>query len=259
MNAHATYLLHLADNALILGQRNAQWCGHGPQLEEDIALTNISLDLVGQARLLYQHAADRIGNTNEDQLAYWREAHEFRNHTLLELPHTTAYLPSASVLRDYSVTTTRNFLYSSFMNLLWAALQNSTDAQLAAIAAKSLKEVRYHLRHSTGWMLRLGDGTPESHARMQAALDHLMPYTQEFWTGSDFENAVCQSNIGADVAALQNAWHASVAEVVTQASLQMPPATGYITQGKNGLHSEHLSYLLADMQCIARAHPNATW
>jgi ring-1,2-phenylacetyl-CoA epoxidase subunit PaaC len=259
MNAHVTYLLHLADNALILGQRNAQWCGHGPQLEEDIALTNIALDHVGQARMLYQHTASLLGNTDEDKLAYWREPQQFRNHTLLELPHSTAYLPSASVTRDYSVTIARNFLYSSLMNLVWAALQSSSDAQLAAIAAKSLKEVRYHLRHSTDWMLRLGDGTQESHARMQAALDHLMPYTQEFWTGSDFESAAAQSGVGIDMAALKDTWQSSVATVITQATLQIPPATGYITQGKNGLHSEHLSYLLADMQSLARTHPDAVW
>jgi ring-1,2-phenylacetyl-CoA epoxidase subunit PaaC len=287
MSAHTTYLLHLADNALILGQRNAEWCGHGPQLEEDIALANMALDNIGQARLLYQHAASLIAptlpathgalppegalapwggpaalrdvNINEDKLAYWREAHEFRNHTLMELPHSTAYLPSASVVRDYSVTIARNFLVSSLMNLVWAALQSSKDAQLAAIAAKSLKEVRYHLRHSTDWMLRLGDGTPESHQRMQAALDHLMPYTQEFWTGSDFETATTQSGVGTDMAALKDTWQSSVATVVTQATLQMSPAAGYITQGKNGVHSEHLSYLLGEMQSLARTHPDAVW
>lgn len=259
MDAHATYLLHLADNALILGQRNAQWCGHGPQLEEDIALANMGLDSIGQARLLYQHAAGLMGNTDEDKLAYFRDAHEFRNYTLLELPHSTAYLPSASVVRDYGVTIARNFLYSSLMNLVWAQLQRSQDEQLAAIAAKSLKEVRYHLRHSTDWMLRLGDGTPQSHTRMQAALDHLMPYTQEFWTASDFETSAVQSGMGADLSALQDAWRSSVTTVVTQATLQMPPDNGYITQGKNKQHSEHLSYLLGDMQSLARAHPNAVW
>ncbi len=259
ISAPASYLLHLADNALILGQRNAQWCGHGPQLEEDIAMANIGLDHIGQARMLYQHAATVMGSTDEDKLAYFRDAQAFRNYTLLELPHSTAYLPSASVERDYAVTITRNFLYSSLMHLVWHALQTSSDAHLAAIAAKSLKEVRYHLRHSTDWMLRLGDGTDASHRRMQAALDHLMPYTQEFWTSSDFEQAALLNGSGVDVHTLKDTWQTSVAGIVTEATLQMSPSTGYLTQGKIGQHSEHLSYLLADMQSLARAHPNATW
>ncbi|MFM6992538.1 MAG: 1,2-phenylacetyl-CoA epoxidase subunit PaaC [Rhodoferax sp.] len=254
------YLLHLADNALVLGQRNAEWCGHGPVLEEDIAMANIGLDHIGQCRLLYQHAAGLMGGgATEDRLAYFRAPEAFRNYVLLELPHSTAYAPSTAVERDYAVTITRNFLYSSLMNLLWDALQGSKDAQLAAISAKSLKEVRYHLRHSTDWMLRLGDGTVASNARMQAALDHLMPYTQELWTASAFETAALAQGIGADTAGLQAAWQQSVGAVVAEAGLKAASSAGHITRGKEGLHSEHLSYLLAEMQSLARAHPDAVW
>jgi ring-1,2-phenylacetyl-CoA epoxidase subunit PaaC len=256
----AAYLLHLADNALIHGQRIAEWCGHGPVLEEDIAMANIGLDHIGQARMLYQHAAEIIGNsTTEDSLAYFRNPEEFRNYVLLELPHQTAFVPSANVPRDYSITITRNFLYATLMSLVWQGLQSSKDAQLAAIAAKSAKEVRYHLRHSTDWMLRLGDGTPESHTKMQAALDHLMPFTQEFFTTTEFEHEAAAQGIGINISALKDAWQSAVTTVVTQATLQMSPSTGHLTRGKEGQHSEHLSYLLAEMQSLARAHPGAVW
>lgn len=257
---HAPYILHLADNALIHGQRIAEWCGHGPVLEEDIAMANIGLDHIGQARMLYQHAAQLLGNNaTEDSLAYFRNAQEFRNYVLLELPHQTAFAPSVKAPRDYSITITRNFLYATLMSLVWQGLQSSKDTQLAAIAAKSAKEVRYHLRHATDWMLRLGDGTRESHDKMQAALDYLMPYTQEFFTTSDVENEALQLGIGADMRALKDAWQSAVATVVTQATLQMSVAAGHITHGKAGQHSEHLSYLLAEMQSLARAHPGAVW
>ena len=260
MNFSPDYLLHLADNALVLGQRNAEWCGHGPVLEEDIALANIGLDHIGQARLLYQHVATQIGgDATEDTLAYFRNPEEFRNYVLLELPHRTAFAPSAAVERDYAVTIARNFLYSSLMILVWDALQNSTDTQLAAIAAKSVKEVRYHLRHSTDWMLRLGDGTAESHARMQAALDYLMPYTQEFWATSAMETEAFAADVGVDIGALKERWQASVDQVLAEATLTISSPKGHVTRGKDGIHSEHLSYLLAEMQSLARAHPEATW
>lgn len=261
---HADYLLHLADNALLLGQRNAEWCGHGPVLEEDIAMANISLDLIGQARLLYQHAAAlRADGSTEDSLAYLRDAHEFRNYTLLELPHfpaaTGLLAGTAAADRDYATTLVRNFLYSSLMVLLWDALQASSDAQLAAIAAKSLKEVRYHLRHARDWLVRLGDGTPQSHARMQSALDQLMPYTQEFWTVSAIESAAAADGTGVEAATLRAAWDASVDAAIAQATLRRPANGGHVTQGKNGLHSEHLGYVLAEMQSLARQHPGAQW
>ena len=257
----ANYLLHLADNALVLGQRNAEWCGHGPILEEDIAMANISLDLVGQARLLYQEAARRIGGeATEDTLAYFRDAPEFRNYTLLELPHRVGLVGYAQSDIDYSVTLVRNFLYGSLMVMVWDALQRSSDEALAAIAAKSLKEAKYHLRHASDWMVRLGDGSEDSHARMQAALDHLMPYTQEFWATSELESQAVATGAAVDVPALRTAWDALVNEVLAEATLKRPalPA-GYITQGKSGIHSEHLSYLLGEMQGLARAHPGAQW
>ncbi|PRD68805.1 phenylacetate-CoA oxygenase subunit PaaI [Malikia spinosa] len=260
MSATANYLLHLADNAVVLGQRNAEWCGHGPALEEDIALANVSLDLIGQARLLYQQAATELGgDATEDRLAYFRDVPEFRNYTLLELPHHSALVGYAKSDLDYGTTIVRNFLYSALMVLVWEQLQQSKDEQLAAIAAKSLKEVRYHLRHSRDWLVRLGDGTDDSHARVQAALDHLMPYTQEFWTGSSMEAAAVAAGVGVDVAALKSDWDQLVDDALLEATLQRPKGEGYVTQGKNGLHSEHLGFLLSEMQGLARSHPTATW
>lgn len=257
----ADYLLHLADNALVLGQRNAEWCGHGPILEEDIAMANVSLDLIGQARLLYQEAARRMGgDATEDSLAYFRDGHQFRNYTLLELPHRTGLVGYAQSDIDYSVTLVRNFLYSALMVLVWDRLQHSQDEALAAIAAKSLKETRYHLRHASDWLVRLGDGSDESHARMQAAIDHLMHYTEEFWTASDAEASAVQAGVGADVPSLRAQWDALVDAVLADATLVRPaPVKGYVAQGKQGVHSEHLGYLLAQMQSLARAHPGATW
>ncbi|MFZ4624238.1 MAG: 1,2-phenylacetyl-CoA epoxidase subunit PaaC [Rhodoferax sp.] len=255
------YLLHLADNALILGQRNAQWCGHGPVLEEDLALANNSLDLIGQARLLYQHVATvrRDGKTSEDLLAYFRDVPDFKNYTLLELPHSTALAPTAAGERDYAVTIGRNFLYSALMVLVWQALKSSNDAQLAAIAAKSLKETSYHLRHAHDWLLRLGDGTDASHARMQAAIDHLMPYTQEFFTPSVMESAAVKTGMGVATQPLQAAWNTQVDEALAQATLTRPAVGGHVSTGKTGVHSEHLGFVLAEMQSLARAHPQAVW
>ncbi len=255
------YLLHLADNALILGQRNAQWCGHGPVLEEDLALANNSLDLIGQARLLYQQVAAlrKDGKTTEDLLAYFRDVPDFKNYTLLELPHSTALAPTASGNRDYAVTIARNFLYSALMLGVWEGLKNSTDKQLAAIAAKSFKETSYHLRHAHDWVLRLGDGTPESHARMQAAMDHLMPYTQEFWAPSAMEAVAFKMGMGVDTRGLQDGWNEMVDDALAQATLTRPKAGGHVPTGKHGVHSEHLGFVLAEMQCLARAHPQAAW
>lgn len=273
MAGHIEYLLHLADNALILGQRNAEWCGHGPVLEEDIAMANISLDLIGQARLLYQHVAvvqnsHKAGNSapdiTEDTLAYFRDAAEFRNYTLLELPHfpsaTGLLAATAASERDFATTIVRNFLYSALMVLLWEALQDSSDSELAAIAAKSLKEVRYHLRHSRDWLVRFGDGTDESRARAQSALQHLMPYTQEFWAGSATETAAAATGVGVlPATTLRDSWDAIVDDALDEATLQRPAPGGYVTQGKHGRHSEHLGHVLGEMQSLARLHPGATW
>ncbi|WP_291012461.1 1,2-phenylacetyl-CoA epoxidase subunit PaaC [Hydrogenophaga sp.] len=280
-NAPVDYLLHLADNALVLGQRNAEWCGHGPVLEEDLALANNSLDLIGQARLLYQHAATLInadpaevqrfahlqgarqnGQITEDTLAYFRDTAEFRNHTLLELPHHGALVGYAVAERDYATTIARNFLYSAFMVLVWQQLQASSDAQLAGVAAKSLKEVRYHLSHASDWLVRFGDGTDESHARAQAALDHLLPYCEAFWSANPAEDAAVAKGAGVRVAELRDDWNAIVHETLSEATLQRSdtqPHVGYVAQGHVGLHSEHLGFLLAEMQSLARAHPQAVW
>ena len=254
------YLLHLADNALILGQRNAEWCGHGPILEEDIALANNSLDLIGQARLLYQRAAElQGGDATEDTLAYFRDVPDFLNYTLVELPHSSALLPTASGDRDFATTIVRNFVYSALMVLLWERLQSSSDTQLAAIAAKSLKEVRYHLRHARDWLVRMGDGTPESHERSQSALNHLFPYTQEFWTDSAHETQALHSGMGVDVRSLQTDWNTMVDEALEAATLKRPAAGGFVSTGKHAVHSEHLGFVLAEMQSLARAHPTAVW
>lgn len=258
--APVDYLLHLADNALILGQRNGEWCGHGPVLEEDIALTNISLDLIGQARLLYQHAAAQAGHgATEDSLAYFRDADQFRNYTLLELPHHGPLAGTAAADRDYATTIVRNFLYSTLMTLLWEALAESKDEQLAGIAVKSLKETRYHFRHARDWLARLGDGTDESHARAQAAVDHLMPYTQEFWTPSPAESQAAVDGTGVDAALLRAAWDREVDDALAEATLRRPQPGGYVPRGKEGLHSEHLGYVLSEMQGLARQHPGAQW
>jgi ring-1,2-phenylacetyl-CoA epoxidase subunit PaaC len=258
--APVDYLLQLADNALILGQRNAEWCGHGPVLEEDIALANISLDLIGQARMLYQHAASLVGGgATEDSLAYFRDAHQFRNYTLLELPHHGPLAPGGRAERDYATTIARNFLYSALMVPMWDALQSSRDPQLAAIAAKSLKETRYHLRHARDWLVKLGDGTDASHARAQAALDHLLPYTQEFWTVSPQEAAAAADATGVDNRLLRDAWEREVDETLREATLTLPAASGHIPRGKEGVHSEYLGYVLAEMQSLARQHPGAQW
>ena len=260
VTAPVDFLLHLADNALILGQRNAEWCGHGPVLEEDIALSNNSLDLIGQARLLYQHAATLIGNgATEDTLAYFRDVPDFKNYTLCELPHLPLMSATAQGDRDFATTIARNFLYSALMVLVWDQLQSSKDEQLAAIAAKSLKEARYHLRHSRDWLVRLGDGTDESHARMQAAIDALMPYTREFWLASPQEQAAQANGSGIDMAALQGDWNRIVDEALTEATLKSPADSAFLPTGKQGIHSEHLGFVLAEMQSLARQHPGATW
>ena len=270
--ASADYLLHLADNALVLGQRNAEWCGHAPVLEEDLAMANQALDLIGQARLLYQLAATRLnaegarmrpsawpaGPVTEDTLAYFRDDRDFRNYTLQELPHNPGLVPAAGGTRDWGVSIVRNFFYATLMERVWEQLAQSADTELAAIAAKSLKEVRYHVRHARDWLLRLGDGTAESHRRVQAAVDYLLPFTAEFWSASAVDAQAALA--GVDVPALRAAWERAVDAALQEATLKRPPAVdGYVPQGKQGVHSEHLSYLLADMQSLARAHPGAVW
>jgi ring-1,2-phenylacetyl-CoA epoxidase subunit PaaC len=195
----------------------------------------------------------------EDTLAYFRDVPDFRNYTLCELPHMPLMSATAQGDRDFATTIVRNFLYSSLMVLAWDQLQGSKDTQLAAIAAKSLKEVRYHLRHSRDWLVRLGDGTDTSHAKAQAALDQLLPYTQEFWTTSPQEAAALANGTGIDMAALQADWNQIVDSALAEATLQRPVTGGFVPTGKQGLHSEHLGFVLAEMQSLARQHPGATW
>jgi len=259
--APTDYLLHLADNALVLGQRNAQWCGHGPILEEELALANMSLDLVGQARLLYDLVARRAADgSTEDTYAYWRDASQFRNYTLLELPHRSPLVGYAQGDMDFAITVMRNTFYTALMVPLWQQLCDCSDPDLAAIAAKSLKEAQYHLRHACDWLVKLGDGTDSSRQRMQGALEHLWPYTAEFWVSGKLEALARSAGLLVDGAALESSWNAIIDAVLEQATLTRPPAPeGYVSEGKVGVHSEHLSFLLAEMQSLARAHPGAQW
>jgi ring-1,2-phenylacetyl-CoA epoxidase subunit PaaC len=260
MKAPAQYLLHLADNAVVLGQRNAEWCGHGPILEEDLALANVSLDLIGQSRLLYQLAAKRRGDdATEDSLAYFRDDTEFRNYTLVELPNFGPLVGYAAADRDYATTIVRNFLYHALMVLVWDRLSSSADEELAAIAQKSIKETRYHLQHTADWVIRFGDGTDESHERAQKALDYLLAYTEEFWVPSELEREAVACGAGVDVMSLRHDWDRIVDTTLAEATLVRPAVKGYVSEGKQGIHSEHLSYLLGEMQSLARAHPGATW
>ena len=261
---HFQYTLRLADNALILGQRNSEWCSHGPALEEDIALANISLDLIGQARLLYSHAAtldEQLNGTKktEDDYAYFRNEREFANYTMVELPHFGPLAGTARAGRDYAVTIVRNFLYSALMVRVWEALAASADDHLAAIAAKSIKETSYHLHHARDWLVRLGDGTDESHRRAQAALDYLMPYTREFFATDAIEQAVADAGIAPLASEFEAAWRDEVASALEEATLTAPEEVKHVTTGKHGEHSEHMGYLLAEMQSLARQHPGASW
>jgi len=247
--AHLEYVLRLADTALIHGQRLSEWCGHGPVLEEDLALTNIALDLIGQARLLLAHAAALEGaGRDEDDLAFLRDQGAYRNATLVELPNG-----------DFARTVVRNLLMSAYQVLLWRALQASRDTQLAAIAGKSLKEASYHLQHAAGWTVRLGDGTDESHRRTQSALDALWPYAAELFAPDPIDDAAAAAGIGVPCASLEGAWRAAVDPVLAEATLTAPAASPLHSRGKAGVHTEHLGHLLSEMQYLQRAYPGAKW
>lgn len=245
------YILHLADNALILGQRNAEWCGHGPILEQDIAITNISLDLIGQARSFYQYAATLINQSSyqpaiaatEDSLAYLRTEREFKNCLLVEQPNG-----------DWAQTILRQFFFSAYQSCLYEYLQSNTDQVLSAIAEKSLKEVTYHLRWSREWVIRLGDGTEESHVRIQQAIEELWRYTGEL-----FIPAVYEKECGIEVGSLKNNWVTKVAPVLNEATIAMPENIFMQTGGKTGIHTEHLGFILAELQYLQRTYPGAEW
>lgn len=242
-NTMINYLLHLADTTLILAQRNAEWCGHGPILEQDIAITNISLDLLGQSRNFYQYAAQVIGDTDEDKLAYLRTEREFKNLLLVELPNG-----------DWGQTILRQYLFSQYQYLLFEQLQNNKDEQLAAITTKALKEIKYHVRWSSEWVIRLGDGTEESHNRMLQAIENLWPYTGELFLPADYEAATA-----IDFAQLKNNWAAAVKNIFDEATLPVPENSFAQQGGKTGLHTEHLGFILTELQYLQRTYPNSKW
>jgi ring-1,2-phenylacetyl-CoA epoxidase subunit PaaC len=256
---HIEYVLRQGDNALVHGQRLAEWCGHGPVLEEDIALANIALDCIGQARLLLSHAGNlEGGGRGEDELAYLRDTRAFRNFSMLELPHG-GVSSAGAMTPDYAYTIVRNFLFAVYQCELWARLATSTDGELAAIAAKSLKEARYHLTHARDWLVRFGDGTEESHCRVQRALAALWPYTNEWFAADAVEEAVSEAGVGVTGTSLHDAWLATVNATLAEATLAAPPASKFVSTGRLGLHSEHLDYILTEMQSLHRAHPGAKW
>lgn len=257
------YALHLADNALILGQRNAEWTGHGPVLEQDIAITNISLDLLGQARNFYQYAASLYNNFNEeekkevdkfiprlwkeygrelqeDDLAFLRDEHQFLNLLITELPRG-----------DWAQSVLRQFFFSAYQYYLYQQLQTNNDAQLAAIAEKSLKETAYHLRWSAEWVIRLGDGTEEATTRIKNALVDQWPFTGEMFVTALYELI--------DVASIKDEWMKKVETIFAEATLEVPKQTWPQGGGKEGRHTEYMGYLLAEMQHLQRAYPNSTW
>ena len=245
-NNQVDYILHLADTTLILSQRNSEWCGHGPILEQDIAITNISLDLLGQARNFYQYAAALTGgNATEDSLAYLRKEREFKNLLLVEQPNG-----------DWGQTILRQYLFSQYQYLLFEQLQHSHDEQLAAIAAKSLKETRYHVRWSSEWVIRLGDGTEESRNRMLKAIDELWRYTGEMFLPAAYEN---DPGLGIDHAGLQEQWKERITAVFEEATLPLPEKTYMQSGGKTGTHTEHLGYILTELQYMQRTYPNSEW
>jgi ring-1,2-phenylacetyl-CoA epoxidase subunit PaaC len=249
MDARVEYVLRIADACLVHGQRLAGWCGHAPVIEEDIALANIALDHIGQARLLLTLAGELEGRgRDEDALAYRRDEPDFRNPTLLELPRG-----------DFGFTVVRGFLWACFMKVLCEALARSANAQLAAIAGKSLKEVRYHQQHLGDWLVRLGDGTAESKRRADAALARAWPYTAEWFEADAVDAAAEACGLGPAWSSLQSAWRAEVDPVLADAGLAPAAPTPFRSTGKSGLHSEHMGYLLAEMQSVQRAFPGAAW
>jgi ring-1,2-phenylacetyl-CoA epoxidase subunit PaaC len=243
------YLLRLGDNCLILSQRLSEWCGHGPILEEDIALTNVALDLLGQARFWLSYAGEIEGaGRGEDELAFLRDAGQFRNTLLVEQPNG-----------DYGFTTARQFYFDVWHQLFLQRLQSSADGRIAAISEKAIKEVKYHLQRSSDWVVRLGEGTSESHARMQSALDDLWMYTGELFETDAVETEIAELGIGVDLSALKQPWLEIVQKTLLEGTLAMPRGNWMLYGGKRGVHSERLGYMLAEMQFLQRAYPGAQW
>jgi ring-1,2-phenylacetyl-CoA epoxidase subunit PaaC len=247
--AHCRYVLRLADTSLVLGQRLAEWVGHAPALEEELALANLSLDLIGQARLLLTYAGELEGaGRDEDALAFLRDAPEFLNLTLAEQPNG-----------DFAHTIVRQWLIDSWQLEIYAALEHSSDERLGAIAAKSIRETRYHYRFSSGWLVRLGDGTPESHARTQRALDELWRFTPELFAPDDIDEHLSSRGIAPSLPQLAPRWAGRLEQDLREATLARPATQPYPWQGKRGVHSEHLGHLLAEMQHLQRSYPGARW
>jgi ring-1,2-phenylacetyl-CoA epoxidase subunit PaaC len=243
------YALRRADDALILGHRLSEWCGHAPMMEEDMALANMGLDLLGQARELYCYAADVEGNGNdEDKFAYLRDVRQYRNLLLLEQPNG-----------DFARTIARQFFYAAFADLYWRAMMNSRDATLAAIAAKSEKESAYHVRHCSEWMVRLGDGTDESHRRAQTAVDDLWAYTGEMFEVDVSDRGLIDAGVAIDPATLRQGWLETVSNVLGEATLTLPNSDWMQQGGRSGRHSEHLGHLLSELQSMQRTFPGAAW
>lgn len=247
--ARFDYLLQLADTSLVLGQRLGELLGHAPTIEEDLGLANISLDLLGQARLLLTHAGELEGRgRTEDQLAFQRVEREFRNLVLAEQPNG-----------DFAQILVRQMLIDAYQLELYERLQHSSDARLAAIAAKALKETRYHFRYSAGWLVRLGDGTEESHRRSQQALVQLWPYTREFFDEQEQDRTLVRLGVAPALAEVEPNWSARVDDVLREATLERPASTPYRWYGRRGTHTEHLGYMLAEMQYLQRTYPGAEW
>lgn len=242
------YALRFGDNALILGQRLSEWCGHGPILEEDIALTNVALDLIGQARLWLGYAAElRGGGATEDTLAMGRDVMDFRNVLLVEQPNG-----------DFADTIARQFLFDAWAVPLYEAFARSADDTIRGIAEKAVKEAAYHRKHSAEWTIRLGDGTEESHGRIAASLAKLWGFTHELFEMDDLDRRMLSAGIGVDLDGLRAPWQAHVEAVLAEATLAVPDVTWRVTGGRAGRHSEHLGYILAELQFVQRAYPDAT-
>lgn len=247
------YLLRLGDTCLILGQRIAEWCGHAPVLEEDIALANMALDLIGQARGLLTHAGTLEGGGHgrvydEDQLAFLRDERDYRNVTIAELPRG-----------DFAFTSLRNAMVATWFKLLWERLAHSTDSELAGIAGKAVKEARYHQQHAADWVVRLGDGTDESRRRMQAALAQLWLYVPELFDADAVDAAAVASGLGPSWADLREPWFAEMAAILAEAQLDVPGESPFRSTGKRGIHTEHMGYILTELQHLQRAYPGGVW
>lgn len=243
------YLLRLGDNAAILGHRLSEWCGHGPELEEDIAIINTALDLLGQARSFYQYAAEVEGKgRTEDDLAFLRQEREYRNALMCEIPNG-----------HYGDTIARQFLFDHFNLLLFTELEKSSDETIAGIAAKAIKEIRYHVRRSTEWTMRLGDGTEESHSKIQQSFNDIWKFTGDLFVQDDSDDLIIETGIGPDLATLLPSWKENVKAGLTEATLEMPE-DGWMQHGsKEGRHTEYMGHLLSDLQYMQQAYPGCEW